>query len=60
LRGEVKSMKATGIVRKVDDLGRFVLPKELRRTMEIKENDSLEIYVEDNSVVLKKYTPVES
>jgi AbrB family transcriptional regulator, transcriptional pleiotropic regulator of transition state genes len=52
-------MKATGIVRKVDNLGRFVLPKEIRRTMEIKENDPLEFYVEDNSVVLKKYTPDE-
>ncbi|MCI9626911.1 MAG: AbrB/MazE/SpoVT family DNA-binding domain-containing protein [Clostridia bacterium] len=49
-------MKSTGIVRKVDQLGRVVLPKELRKTLNIKEvEDSLEIYVEDNRIVLKKY-----
>lgn len=52
-------MKATGVVRRIDDLGRIVLPKELRRTMRIKEGESLEIYTEgDNSIVLKKYSPV--
>lgn len=50
-------MKATGIVRKVDELGRIVLPIELRRTLDIAERDSLEIYVEGTSVVLKKYRP---
>lgn len=50
-------MKATGIVRKVDELGRIVLPKELRTTFEIKEKDALEIYVEGDSIILKKYNP---
>lgn len=48
-------MKATGIVRKVDELGRIVLPIELRRTLDIAERDSLEIYTDGASVVLKKY-----
>lgn len=49
-------MKSTGVVRKVDQLGRIVLPKELRKTHKIVEmQDSLEIYVEDNMIVLKKY-----
>lgn len=50
-------MKATGIVRKVDELGRIVLPIELRRTLDIAERDPLEIYVEGSSIVLKKYRP---
>ena len=50
-------MKSTGIVRKVDELGRIVLPIELRRTLDISERDSLEIYVDGNSVILKKYEP---
>ena len=50
-------MKATGIVRKIDDLGRIVLPIELRRTLGIADRDSLEIYVDDNNIVLKKYAP---
>lgn len=50
-------MKSTGIVRKVDELGRIVLPIELRRTLNINEKDSLEIYVEGNQVILKKYEP---
>lgn len=50
-------MKSTGIVRKVDELGRIVLPIELRRTLEIAERDSLEIYVEGSSIILKKYIP---
>lgn len=50
-------MKSTGIVRKVDELGRIVLPIELRRTMDIAERDALEIYVEGSSVILKKYRP---
>lgn len=48
-------MKSTGIVRKVDELGRIVLPIELRRTMGIAERDPLEIYVDGNSIVLKKF-----
>lgn len=50
-------MKSTGIVRKVDELGRIVLPIELRRTFEIAERDSLEIYVEGSTIILKKYEP---
>ena len=50
-------MKSTGIVRKVDELGRIVLPIELRRTLDIAEKDSLEIYVDGASIVLKKYQP---
>lgn len=51
------SMKSTGIVRKVDELGRIVLPIELRRTLDIGERDSLEIYVDGSTVILKKYEP---
>lgn len=53
-------MKATGIVRRIDDLGRVVIPKEIRRSMNIHENDPIEIYVdhENNSVVLVKYEQV--
>ena len=50
-------MKSTGIVRKVDELGRIVLPIEMRRTLDIGEKDSLEIYVEGSSIILKKYKP---
>ena len=50
-------MKSTGSVRKVDELGRIVLPIELRRTLEIAERDSLEIYVEGSTIILKKYEP---
>ena len=50
-------MKSTGIVRKVDELGRIVLPIELRRTLDINEKDSLEIYVDGNHIILKKYEP---
>ena len=48
-------MKSTGIVRKVDELGRIVLPVELRRTLDIAERDELEIYLDDDKVILKKY-----
>ena len=51
------NMKSTGIVRKVDELGRIVLPIELRRTLNIAEKDSLEIYVDGPAIVLKKYQP---
>lgn len=50
-------IKSTGIVRKVDELGRIVLPIELRRTLDIGEKDAIEIYVEGTSIVLKKYQP---
>lgn len=50
-------MKSTGIVRKVDELGRIVLPIELRRTIGIAIKDSLGIYVEGNQIILKKYNP---
>ena len=50
-------MKATGIIRKVDELGRIVIPIELRRTMGIEQKDKLEIYVEGPSIILKKYEP---
>ncbi|MGI6263944.1 MAG: stage V sporulation T C-terminal domain-containing protein [Acutalibacteraceae bacterium] len=52
-------MKATGIVRRIDDLGRVVIPKEIRRTMRIREGDPLEIFTDaDGEVVFKKYSPV--
>lgn len=50
-------MKSTGIVRKVDTLGRVVLPVELRRTLGIETKDNLEIYTEGDTIVLRKYTP---
>lgn len=50
-------MKSTGIVRRVDELGRVVLPIELRRTLNISDKDSLEIYVDGEKIVLKKYEP---
>ena len=50
-------LKSTGIVRKVDDLGRVVIPIELRRTMGIDEKDGLEIYVDNEKIILKKYEP---
>lgn len=50
-------MKSTGIVRKIDSLGRVVLPKELRRQLNIDEDSSLEIFVDGSSIVLKKYQP---
>lgn len=55
--GEENTMKSTGIVRKVDELGRVVIPIELRRTLGINEKDSLEIYVDDDRIILKKYKP---
>ena len=50
-------MKSTGIVRKVDELGRIVLPSELRKSLGIEIKDSLEIYVSGDSIILKKYLP---
>ena len=50
-------MKSTGIVRKVDELGRIVLPIELRRTLDIAVKDAFEIYVDEGTIILKKYEP---
>lgn len=50
-------MKSTGIVRKTDQLGRVVIPMELRRTLGIEEKDALEIYVDGNKIILQKYEP---
>ena len=52
-------MKATGIVRRIDDLGRVVIPKEIRRTLRIRESDPLEIFTDrDGEIILKKYSPI--
>lgn len=60
LKGEINyTMKATGIVRRIDDLGRVVIPKEIRRTMRIREGDPLEIFTDkDGEVIFKKYSPI--
>lgn len=50
-------MKATGIVRHIDELGRIVIPKELRKEMSMKDSQPIEIYVEDDKIILTKYTP---
>ncbi|QDI91575.1 AbrB/MazE/SpoVT family DNA-binding domain-containing protein [Salicibibacter halophilus] len=50
-------MKSTGIVRKVDELGRVVIPMELRKSMEIANRDAMEIYVNEDQIILKKYKP---
>ena len=50
-------MKSTGIVRKIDELGRVVLPMELRRVLNLNVKDSIEIYVEGDNIILKKYEP---
>ena len=52
-------MKATGIVRRIDELGRIVVPKEIRRTLRIREGDPLEVYTDrEGEIILKKYSPV--
>jgi len=56
MKGDIQ-MKSTGIVRKVDELGRVVIPIELRKTMEISEKEPLEIFVEGDTIILKKYQP---
>lgn len=56
MKGE-NTMKATGIIRRIDDLGRVVIPKEIRRSTNIREGDPLEIFLEDGGVVFKKYLP---
>lgn len=50
-------MKATGIIRKVDEVGRLVIPKELRNVMDFKEGDPIEIFTDNETIVLKKYAP---
>lgn len=56
---EGKSVKATGIVRRIDELGRIVVPKEIRRTLRIREGDPLEVYTDrEGEIILKKYSPV--
>jgi AbrB family transcriptional regulator (stage V sporulation protein T) len=56
---KIANMKATGIVRRIDDLGRVVIPKEIRRTMRIREGDPLEIFTDrEGGVILKKYSPI--
>lgn len=52
-------MKSTGVVRKVDELGRVVLPIELRRNLDIHEKDALEIFVDNDKIILKKYEPAD-
>lgn len=57
--GNTGAMKATGIVRRIDDLGRIVIPKEIRRTLRIRETDPLEIFTDkEGEIVLKKYSPI--
>lgn len=48
-------MKATGIVRRIDDLGRVIIPKDIRRTLHLREGDPLEIYIDNDSVIFKRY-----
>ena len=56
-RRELAIVKSTGIIRKVDDLGRIVLPIELRRTLDIAERDELEIFMENDRIILQKFEP---
>lgn len=53
-------MKTTGIIRRIDDLGRIVIPKELRRSLRIKNGDTLEVFVDNDTILLKKYSPMET
>jgi len=50
-------MKSTGVVRKIDELGRIVLPIEIRKTLDIQQRDALEIFIDENKIVLQKYQP---
>ena len=50
-------MKSTGVVRKIDEMGRVVIPKEIRRTLDIQDGDSLEIYIDQEDIILRKYQP---
>lgn len=53
-------MKTTGVIRKIDELGRIVIPKEIRKCLRIKNGESLEIFVENEDIILKKYSPLEN
>ena len=53
-------MKTTGIIRRIDELGRIVIPKEIRKNMRIDNGESLEIFVDEDNIILKKYSPIES
>ena len=53
-------MKSTGVLRRIDELGRIVLPKEIRKNLRIKSGDELEIYLEDEAIILKKFSPIEN
>ena len=58
-RRKINAMKATGIVRRIDDLGRVVVPKEIRRTLRIREGDPMEIFTDkEGEIILKKYSPI--
>ena len=57
ITGELE-MKETGILRRIDDLGRIVIPKEIRKKLKIREGDNLDIFVEENKIVLEKYSPI--
>ena len=52
-------MKSTGMIRRIDDLGRVIIPKDIRRELFIKEGDPLELFVEDDKVIFQKYVPVD-
>ena len=52
-------MKSTGIIRRIDDLGRIVIPKEIRKNLKIKENEVLEVFIEDDKIILKKYSELD-
>ena len=53
-------MKTTGVIRRIDELGRIVIPKEIRKNLRIKNGESLEIYLENDSIILKNYSHIES
>ena len=53
-------MKSTGVVRRIDELGRIVIPKEIRKNMRIKSGDNLEIFLEGDNILLRKYSPIET
>lgn len=57
LKGRVNMMKSTGIVRQIDPLGRIVLPRDLRKSLNLNDHDSVEFFLEGNTIVIKKYLP---
>lgn len=56
----MNDMKSTGIIRRVDDLGRIVIPKEVRRQLSIREGEPMELYMDENAVIFKRYDPSQS